>query len=73
MDRFHLYQLPDEVSQVVANRSGVILSAQTVGDLQELGKDSNDLRQILKSDFFSGLQKQSLPEFAFFPWVSVRC
>ena len=38
--------LPDEVSQVVANRSGVILSAQT----------------ILKSDFFSGLQKQSLPE-----------
>ncbi|WWC93062.1 uncharacterized protein L201_008027 [Kwoniella dendrophila CBS 6074] len=38
--------LPDEVSQVVANRSGAILSAQT----------------ILKSDFFSGLQKQSLPE-----------
>ncbi|ORX37949.1 inositol hexakisphosphate-domain-containing protein [Kockovaella imperatae] len=38
--------LPDEVSKVVANRSGVILSAQT----------------ILKSDFFSGLQKQSLPE-----------
>nr|XP_019043261.1 hypothetical protein I302_07836 [Kwoniella bestiolae CBS 10118]OCF22191.1 hypothetical protein I302_07836 [Kwoniella bestiolae CBS 10118] len=38
--------LPDEVTQVVANRSGAILSAQT----------------ILKSDFFSGLQKQSLPE-----------
>ncbi|OXH32476.1 hypothetical protein J008_03246 [Cryptococcus neoformans] len=38
--------LPDEVAQVVANRSGAILSAQT----------------ILKSDFFSGLQKQSLPE-----------
>lgn len=38
--------MPDEVTQVVANRSGGILSAQT----------------ILKSDFFSGLQKQSLPE-----------
>nr|XP_031859044.1 uncharacterized protein CI109_005550 [Kwoniella shandongensis]KAA5526116.1 hypothetical protein CI109_005550 [Kwoniella shandongensis] len=38
--------LPDEVTQVVANRSGAILSAQT----------------ILKSDFFSGLQKQSLPD-----------
>ncbi|RXK36343.1 hypothetical protein M231_06380 [Tremella mesenterica] len=38
--------LPDEETQVVANRSGAILSAQT----------------ILKSDFFSGLQKQSLPE-----------
>ncbi|WWC73457.1 uncharacterized protein I206_107427 [Kwoniella pini CBS 10737] len=38
--------LPDEVTQVVANRSGAILSGQT----------------ILKSDFFSGLQKQSLPE-----------
>ncbi|WVN86977.1 uncharacterized protein L203_102152 [Cryptococcus depauperatus CBS 7841] len=38
--------LPDEVTQVVANRSGAILSAQT----------------ILKSDFFSGLQEQSLPE-----------
>ncbi|WVQ79454.1 hypothetical protein IAT38_001552 [Cryptococcus sp. DSM 104549] len=38
--------LPDEVTQVVASRSGAILSAQT----------------ILKSDFFSGLQKQSLPE-----------
>ncbi|ODO07006.1 hypothetical protein I350_04372 [Cryptococcus amylolentus CBS 6273] len=38
--------LPDEVTQVVVNRAGVILSAQT----------------ILKSDFFSGLQKQSLPD-----------
>jgi hypothetical protein len=38
--------LPDEVAQVVAGRSGAILSAQT----------------ILKSDFFSGLQKQSLPD-----------
>jgi hypothetical protein len=39
--------LPDEVKQVVANRSGVILSAST----------------ILKSDFFSNLQKKSLPEY----------
>ncbi|ORY34932.1 inositol hexakisphosphate-domain-containing protein [Naematelia encephala] len=38
--------LPDEVSKTVASRRGVILSAQT----------------ILKSDFFSGLQKQTLPE-----------
>lgn len=38
--------LPDEVANVVANRSGAILSAQT----------------ILKSDLFLGLQKQSLPE-----------
>ena len=38
---------PDEVKQVVANRSGVILSAST----------------ILKSDFFSNLQKMSLPEY----------
>ncbi|KAI0784287.1 inositol hexakisphosphate-domain-containing protein [Abortiporus biennis] len=38
--------LPDEVKQVVANRSGVILSAST----------------ILKSDLFSNLQKMSLPE-----------
>ncbi|OBZ72108.1 Paladin [Grifola frondosa] len=38
--------LPDEVRQVVANRSGSILSAST----------------ILKSDFFSNLQKMSLPE-----------
>ncbi|KAI0072968.1 hypothetical protein K474DRAFT_1723915 [Panus rudis PR-1116 ss-1] len=37
---------PDEVKQVVANRTGVILSAST----------------ILKSDFFSNLQKMSLPE-----------
>ncbi len=38
--------LPDEVKQVVANRNGSILSAST----------------ILKSDFFSNLQKMSLPE-----------
>ena len=38
--------LPDEVQQVVANRSRSILSAST----------------ILKSDFFSNLQKMSLPE-----------
>ncbi|KAH8826577.1 inositol hexakisphosphate-domain-containing protein [Flagelloscypha sp. PMI_526] len=37
---------PDEVQQVVMNRSGGILSAST----------------ILKSDFFSNLQKMSLPE-----------
>ena len=39
--------LPDEVRQVVANRSGGVLSAST----------------ILKSDFFSNLQKMSLPEY----------
>ncbi|KAH9945040.1 inositol hexakisphosphate-domain-containing protein [Epithele typhae] len=38
--------LPDEVRSIVANRSGSILSAST----------------ILKSDFFSNLQKMSLPE-----------
>lgn len=38
--------LSDEVKQVVANRSGNVLSAST----------------ILKSDFFSNLQKLSLPE-----------
>ncbi|RPD74988.1 hypothetical protein L226DRAFT_508637 [Lentinus tigrinus ALCF2SS1-7] len=38
--------LPDEVRKVVANRSGSILSAST----------------ILKSDFFSNLQKMGLPE-----------
>ncbi|KZT67481.1 hypothetical protein DAEQUDRAFT_729142 [Daedalea quercina L-15889] len=38
--------LPDEVQRIVANRSGSILSAST----------------ILKSDFFSNLQKMSLPE-----------
>ncbi|KAI0027879.1 inositol hexakisphosphate-domain-containing protein [Vararia minispora EC-137] len=38
--------LPDEVSEIVSNRSGSILSAST----------------ILKSDFFSNLQKMSLPE-----------
>ncbi|KAG6332100.1 hypothetical protein ID866_6987 [Astraeus odoratus] len=37
---------PDEVKQVVVNRSGSILSAST----------------ILKSDFFSNLQKMTLPE-----------
>jgi hypothetical protein len=37
---------PDEVQQVVIERSGSILSAST----------------ILKSDFFSNLQKMSLPE-----------
>jgi hypothetical protein len=39
---------PDEVNQVVVNRSGGILSAST----------------ILKSDFFSNLQKMTLPECA---------
>jgi predicted DNA-binding antitoxin AbrB/MazE fold protein len=38
--------LPDEAQRVVKNRSGSILSAST----------------ILKSDFFSNLQKMSLPE-----------
>lgn len=38
---------PDEVQQVVMNRSGSILSAST----------------ILKSDFFSNLQKMTLPEY----------
>ena len=37
---------PDEAKQLVANRTGIVLSAAT----------------ILKSDFFSGLQKMSLPE-----------
>ena len=37
---------PDEVTQIVQNRAGSILSAST----------------ILKSDFFSNLQKMSLPE-----------
>ncbi|KAG8898129.1 hypothetical protein FRB99_007645 [Tulasnella sp. 403] len=37
---------PDEIAQTVANRSGTVLSAST----------------ILKSDFFSNLQKMSLPE-----------
>ncbi|KAG6919205.1 hypothetical protein DXG01_008503 [Tephrocybe rancida] len=37
---------PDEVTQIVANRTGSILSAST----------------ILKSDFFLNLQKMSLPE-----------
>ena len=38
--------MPDEVTQVVTNRNGAVLSAST----------------ILKSDFFSNLQKMSLPE-----------
>ncbi|PCH42051.1 hypothetical protein WOLCODRAFT_119866, partial [Wolfiporia cocos MD-104 SS10] len=38
--------LPDEVRKIVANRAGSVLSAST----------------ILKSDFFSNLQKMSLPE-----------
>ncbi|KZT29832.1 hypothetical protein NEOLEDRAFT_1174835 [Neolentinus lepideus HHB14362 ss-1] len=38
--------LPDEVMQVVTSRSGTVLSAST----------------ILKSDFFSNLQKMTLPE-----------
>ena len=38
--------LPDEAQRVVAARKGSILSAST----------------ILKSDFFSNLQKMSLPE-----------
>ena len=37
---------PDEVNQVVLNRTGIILSAST----------------ILKSDLFANLQKMSLPE-----------
>src|SRR5258706_12639122 len=44
-----LFRSIDEVNLVVANRAGVVLSAAT----------------ILKSDFFSNLQKMSLPE-----WVS---
>ena len=38
---------PDEVTRVVVNRSGSILSAST----------------IIKSDFFSNLQKTTLPEY----------
>lgn len=38
--------MPDEVVRIVANRAGAVLSAST----------------ILKSDFFSNLQKMSLPE-----------
>lgn len=41
--------MPDEVTQVVTNRNGAILSAST----------------ILKSDFFSNLQKMSLPEYVY--------
>ena len=42
---------PDEVTRVVTNRSGSILSAST----------------IIKSDFFSNLQKMTLPECVFSP------
>lgn len=42
--------LPDEVQTIVANRTGSILSAST----------------IIKSDFFSNLQKMSLPECVIF-------
>ena len=41
--------MSDEVTQVVTNRNGAILSAST----------------ILKSDFFSNLQKMSLPEYVY--------
>lgn len=44
---------PDEVTQVVVNRSGSILSAST----------------ILKSDFFSNLQKMALPECVSWPYL----
>lgn len=46
LERMDSVAHPDEVKQVVANRSGSILSAST----------------ILKSDFFSNLQKMTLPE-----------
>ena len=47
--------LSDEVKQVVTNRSGSVLSAST----------------ILKSDFFSNLQKLSLPEYVRYQLCSV--
>ncbi|KAH0833089.1 inositol hexakisphosphate-domain-containing protein [Lanmaoa asiatica] len=46
LERIDSIAHPDEVKQVVVNRSGSILSAST----------------ILKSDFFSNLQKMTLPE-----------
>lgn len=46
LERIDSVAHPDEVKQVVVNRSGSILSAST----------------ILKSDFFSNLQKMTLPE-----------
>ena len=46
----------DEVNLVVANRAGAVLSAAT----------------ILKSDFFSNLQKMSLPEWVSTPQQSGR-
>lgn len=49
---------PDEVKQIVVSRNGSILSAST----------------ILKSDFFSNLQKMSLPEFVFlFAVLTIEC
>ena len=47
LERIDSVAHPDEVKQVVVNRSGSILSAST----------------ILKSDFFSNLQKMTLPEY----------
>ena len=42
-----LSQLPDEVSQAVANRSGAILSAQTVGLCDKgSGVDETDVNAI---------------------------
>jgi hypothetical protein len=49
--------MPDEVVRIVANRSGVMLSAST----------------ILKSDFFSNLQKMSLPEYVRHPYLNLAC
>jgi hypothetical protein len=49
--------MPDEVARIVANRSGVMLSAST----------------ILKSDFFSNLQKMSLPECVPHPYLNLAC
>lgn len=46
LERIDSVAHPDEVKQVVVNRSGSILSAST----------------IVKSDFFSNLQKMTLPE-----------
>ena len=46
--------MPDEVTQVVTNRNGAILSAST----------------ILKSDFFSNLQKMSLPECVYLKFTT---
>lgn len=48
--------LPDEVTKIVTNRSGSVLSAST----------------ILKSDFFSNLQKMTLPESVAFSRSIIR-